>query len=154
MYIFATKWCIVGYLSNALWNLWDGSNGLRILQGIIQHQPVTLSCNRWPFSSQNDCLVQRLHYLYLVFHCNFKIFWYTTPTYAKSIYRIVHLWTSSHRIFFIYTHTHEYTKGKHKILRCIYVTYHQTVGIINLSNWTCSCVAVSHNMLRSFQRQL
>ena len=24
VHIFVTKWCIVGYLPNALWNLWDG----------------------------------------------------------------------------------------------------------------------------------
>ena len=28
VHIYVTKWCIVGYLSDALWGLWDGSIGL------------------------------------------------------------------------------------------------------------------------------
>ena len=34
VHISVTKWCIVGYLSNALWDLWDGSIASRDYQGL------------------------------------------------------------------------------------------------------------------------
>ena len=82
VHISVTKWCIVGYLSNALWDLWDGSSLLlpdAKVEVLIYHTNYQWLCAR----------VQYLHWVRkrdtAVLHWNIDIKWSQCSNYNSML---------------------------------------------------------------------
>ena len=79
VHISVTKWCIVGYLSDALWDLWDGcvgrfkfKFGRKLQPSVLQHWEILDNTNTFLFKKKKKKKL-KLICQWLIFRGGFRV---------------------------------------------------------------------------------